>query len=237
MNNEFDKSKEQPIQSEQNEVSTLELHKDAMLETDEPLENMVYGPKWFYLLLVIALMTGSFYFGRHMARLDTTAHGGFLNKAAEQDANSNQASGQAPGQTSGQTSQPQQKTAAVSGAAIFTSRCSTCHQADGKGVAGAFPPLVGSPYVLGSPEVLVRIVLQGLQGKVDVEGQTYNGLMPAWASQLSNEEIAAVTTHVRNELGTNKGGKIEADTVNKIREETKSRQTPWTVEELKVFDK
>ncbi len=56
---------------------------------------------------------------------------------------------------------------------------------------GVFPPLVGSEWVTGPPETLVRIILNGLQGPIEVAGQTYNGAMPAWAQQLSGQEIAA----------------------------------------------
>ncbi|MDR5171397.1 cytochrome c [Methylobacillus flagellatus] len=207
-----------PIQSEKNEVSTLALHDDAMHETAEPFEDTIKGPVWFYLFVVLSMVVGAFYLGRHMGRLDTAAHIGFLHEGGK------------PGQA--QESAP---AATVSGASIFGSRCATCHQANGQGVPGAFPPLVGAKYVLESPEVLVNIILHGLQGEIEVAGQTYNGIMPPWASQLGDEEVAAVASYIRSELGDNKADKVDAALVKKVREQTKDRQTPWTADELEAL--
>ena len=71
-----------------------------------------------------------------------------------------------------------------------------CHQDTGKGLPGTYPPLVGSPIVLGDPAIPIRILLHGLQGDVTVEGATYNGQMPSW-DRFSDEQIAAVLTYVR----------------------------------------
>jgi mono/diheme cytochrome c family protein len=235
MNDEI--KREAPIPSEKNEISALDLHAQAMRETDEPIENMFIGPKWFYLLLVLALVIGAFYLGRHMGRLDTASHIGFLQSQAAQG-QANSGGGDQGGAGEGNAAQGATKQAnAPSGASIFSSRCSSCHQANGQGVPGAFPPLVGASYVLGDPEVVVRILLQGLQGEIEVSGQKYNGIMPPWGPQLNDAEIAAVINHIRNGLGTNKAPTIEEDLVKKIRDETKDRQTPWTAEELKAVAK
>ena len=78
------------------------------------------------------------------------------------------------------------------------SNCTSCHQADGQGIAGAFPPLAGhlpSVYnVDGGREYIINVLLYGLQGEIQIDGQSYNGVMTAWG-QLSNEEIAAVINH------------------------------------------
>ena len=82
--------------------------------------------------------------------------------------------------------------------------CAGCHQAEGQGVPGAFPPLAGHAPTLynaeGGPAFLVNVLLYGLQGEITVDGATYNGLMPAW-QQLSNEEIAAVLNHILTSWG------------------------------------
>ncbi|MCB5191471.1 cytochrome c [Methylobacillus arboreus] len=216
--NDETRQHDQPIQSEKNEVSTLALHDEAMHETAEPFEDTIKGPTWFYIFVVLALVVGAFYLGRHMGRLDNAAHIGFLHDGGSKD--------QAQENTQAST---------VSGASVFGSRCASCHQANGQGVPGAFPPLAGAEYVLGDPEVLVRIVLHGLQGEIKVAGQTYNGIMPPWESQLGDEEIAAVINHIRTELGENQADKIDAALVKKIREQTKDRQTPWTASELEAL--
>ena len=118
----------------------------------------------------------------------------------------------------------------VDGAKVYSSRCATCHQADGAGVANVNPPLAGSPWVTGDEGVLIRILLHGLNGPVEVLGSTYNGNMPAWAV-LSDEEIAAVTTHERSSWG-NAAEPITAEEVAAVRELTAGRSQPWTAAEL-----
>ncbi len=125
----------------------------------------------------------------------------------------------------------------VLGKRVFTVNCVTCHQATGQGVPNAFPPLAGSEWVLGNDwhgdNHLVRILLHGLQGPVQVKGNTYNGAMPAW-NMLKDEEIAAVLTYVRNEWG-NSAPPITAEQVAKIRAETASQTTPYTQDALKAI--
>lgn len=88
----------------------------------------------------------------------------------------------------------------VDGAEVYAANCAACHQANGAGVPGAFPPLANGhvPDLLasaGGREYLVRAVVFGVQGPIDVQGESYAGVMPAWR-QLSNAEIAAVLNHV-----------------------------------------
>ncbi len=89
----------------------------------------------------------------------------------------------------------------VDGAAIYANNCASCHQANGQGIAGAFPPLAGHAAELTQSQgrdYLPLVLLYGLQGPIEVAGASYNGVMPAWA-QLSNEELAAVANHVVTE--------------------------------------
>lgn len=85
------------------------------------------------------------------------------------------------------------------GETTFQTNCVACHQATGQGVPGAFPPLAGHVPELLAPEggrtYLIQTLLYGLQGEIAVDGQTFNGAMPPWP-QLSDEQIAAVLTHV-----------------------------------------
>jgi mono/diheme cytochrome c family protein len=80
---------------------------------------------------------------------------------------------------------------ASAGAKIFATNCSSCHQANGKGQAGVFPPLAGNPAVTGSATTVIHIVKDGLNGKIVVAGTTYNGQMPAWKGTLSDSDIAS----------------------------------------------
>ena len=112
------------------------------------------------------------------------------------------------------------------GKQVFTTTCQACHQANGAGIPGAFPPLAESEWVNGSPKRVVAIVLHGLQGEINVKGQKYQSVMPPFKDQLKPEDIAAVATYVRNSFG-NKSSLVPVDLVNQIKEETKSRTTSW----------
>jgi mono/diheme cytochrome c family protein len=114
--------------------------------------------------------------------------------------------------------------------------CATCHQPDGKGLDPAFPPLVGTPWVTGSEERLIKIALHGIHGKIEVNGKTYDpekGVPPmtAFGAILNDKELAAVLTYVRNSWG-NKAAPVSAETVKKVRESTKDRSIFWKPEDL-----
>lgn len=115
----------------------------------------------------------------------------------------------------------------VDGAAIFAARCSPCHQATGTGLPGVFPPLAGSNWVNGRDTTLMQILLHGIQGTLTVNGTSYNGAMPAFGTQLSDAEIAAVLTHVRSHWG-NKGAPVSASEVATQRAATSARGAPWS---------
>ena len=115
--------------------------------------------------------------------------------------------------------------AAVDGGTIFAANCAACHQANGQGLPGVFPPLAGSEWVVGDPQVLANILLHGVSGKIEVAGQSFDGMMPAFA-QLSDAEIAGVLTHIRSTWG-NQSEAISADFVASEREAGSARTTPF----------
>jgi mono/diheme cytochrome c family protein len=116
------------------------------------------------------------------------------------------------------------------GKVVYSQICITCHQATGLGQDGLAPPLVDSEWVLGSDHRLARIVLQGLNGPISVAGSDYRLEMPALAT-IPDEDIAAALTYVRREW-EHSASAVSAETVTKIREETKSRADLWTAKEL-----
>ena len=85
------------------------------------------------------------------------------------------------------------------GAEVFSANCAACHQATGQGVDGAFPPLAGSDYLNADKIRAIKTITGGLQGKVTVNGKTFDGVMPAWS--LSDEDIANVMTYLYNSWG------------------------------------
>ena len=92
---------------------------------------------------------------------------------------------------------PAAEAAASNGAALYGQNCAACHQAAGEGVPGAFPPLAGDKLVQGDAHFLSRVVLYGLQGQVTVNGQTYNGVSPGFATSLTDDQISGILTYIR----------------------------------------
>jgi nitrite reductase (NO-forming) len=92
------------------------------------------------------------------------------------------------------------------GKALFAGTCSTCHQADGRGIEGVFPPLAKSDYIAADPGRIPHVLLSGLTGKVTVNGREYNSVMPPM-NQLTDDEVANISTYVLNSWG-NPGGRV-----------------------------
>jgi len=114
---------------------------------------------------------------------------------------------------------------AVDGATVYAGNCVACHQGTGLGIAGAFPPLDGSGWVNAEPDLLVQILLHGVQGEMEVLGDVYTGVMPAMA-HLSDEELAAVSTYVRG-AWSNASGEIDAALFAEQRERFDPARGPW----------
>ena len=105
----------------------------------------------------------------------------------------------------------QNPASASDGGEVYLTNCATCHQANGQGVAGAFPPLSGNRLVTGNPVAVIAIVKNGLDGKVVVNGQSYSGIMPRWGGVLSDDQIAAAITYIRSSWHNSASGVSAAD--------------------------
>ncbi|SEM60621.1 Cytochrome c, mono-and diheme variants [Mucilaginibacter gossypiicola] len=92
------------------------------------------------------------------------------------------------------------KASITRGQALFTQYCVACHQADGLGVPHMNPPLVKTTYVLGDKSKLIKIVLNGFDEDVEINGETYSNTMAAH-DFMKDQEIADVLTFVRNSFG------------------------------------
>jgi cytochrome c oxidase cbb3-type subunit 2 len=104
----------------------------------------------------------------------------------------------------------------INGATIYANNCASCHQSDGQGVQGVFPPMAGDPVVTAEdPTDHIRIVLYGLQGKA-IEGTEYQGIMQPFGELLSDEEVAAVINHERTSWG-NDAPTVTAEDVARVR--------------------
>ncbi|MCP5470918.1 MAG: c-type cytochrome [Sinobacteraceae bacterium] len=101
------------------------------------------------------------------------------------------------------------------GEETYKAACVVCHQADGKGLASAFPPLAGSDYLLKDKTRAIATVLHGVTGEIVVNGQKFDSAMPPMP-QLSDDEIANVLTYVANSWG-NKGWLVSSTDVVAVR--------------------
>lgn len=110
-------------------------------------------------------------------------------------------------------SQPEQKL--DMGLVNYRKYCSSCHQLDGSGLKGLYPPLINNEVVQGDPAELVTIVIKGLSGERIVNGEKYNNLMAAM-SYMSDEEIATALTYLRSNF-ENSAGKVTTDQVIEFR--------------------
>ena len=101
------------------------------------------------------------------------------------------------------------------GQALFAGTCSVCHQANGEGLPGVFPPLAKSDFLGADTKRAIGVVLHGLNGKVTVNGQEYNSVMPPM-NQLTDDEVANILTYVTNSWG-NQGAAVSTEDVQKVR--------------------
>lgn len=104
------------------------------------------------------------------------------------------------------------------GAALYRQHCAVCHQAEGQGVAGVFPPLAGSDFLIRERDRALRAPLEGLSGEITVNGKKYNGAMPLMV--LSDAEISAVMTWIGSSWG-NTVPPFSVEEVSRTRAQTK----------------
>ena len=114
--------------------------------------------------------------------------------------------------------------------------CFTCHQSTGLGLAGQFPPLAGSDWVLGDKERLIKISIYGLMGEIEVNGEKYNNVMVPPGippGSLTDQQIADVLTYIRNDWG-NSASSVSPKEVANVRASIKDRgpMQMWTAAEL-----
>lgn len=214
----------EPPQSTTPDQDLLEIHRVVLREPPDPGEGRERGPWWLWVAVVFAIFTGGFYLGRYSGNFfENAVHVGYIRpRMRTMDPTG-------PGGLAPIAKEPLEKI----GSRVFSTNCIACHQSSGQGVTGNFPPLAGSNWVHKDPEVVIRIVLKGLEGPVNVSGANYNGTMPAWGPLLSDEQIAGVVTYIRSSWGNN-APPVGVEDVARTRETYKDRLRPWTADELKV---
>jgi len=105
------------------------------------------------------------------------------------------------------------------GQKIYNQYCMACHQSNGLGTSGRFPPLNGTDWVTGNKERLTNIILKGMEGVIEVNGEIYDGVMPQH-SFLNDNQIADVLTYIRTNFG-NQAQSIMAEEVENFRKSNK----------------
>jgi mono/diheme cytochrome c family protein len=198
-------------------VDVREIHAAIMRERAEPREGREPTPLWLIALMGAVLFWSGFYLQRYA--------GGF--KPLVFDERSTGAPTAVAAQPSGTVDM------AAVGRRTFQNTCQACHQESGLGVPGQFPPLAGSEWVLvGDPSRVIRIALDGFTGPVSVKGQLFSNTMVPWRDTLSNQQIAAVLTYIRQAWG-NRAPPVTEAQVKSIRDQTKDRAgTAWTASAL-----
>ena len=113
----------------------------------------------------------------------------------------------------------------------FETYCAGCHLDEGPWMRGEAPPIEGSAWVAGPESRLIRIVLHGLHGPIDVLSKTYNQEMPGFAPVLTDADIAALLSYVRKRFG-GAATSTSAASVSLIRAANRGRSNYWTADEL-----
>ncbi len=200
-------------------TSVVQAKSLASIDEIEPQVDSAAMPAWLFVLMIALVYWGMLHLDRY--------GGGFNNRVY------------GPYRSFKELSDLQPKSGSemlvAKGESVYALICAACHQQSGLGAPGQFPPLVGSEWVLGSPNRLIRIPLHGLTGNIQVKGQVWTGVqMPAFGGgpPLSDDEnLAAVLSYVRQAWG-NKAPAITPEQVKAVRAETASRSSQWTSDEL-----
>src|SRR5688572_16475494 len=186
----------------------------------EPVTTHATVPMWLLVGGVVLLCLGAVYFDARGGWFDARVYGPY-NKPPEDFQ---------PPPPDGPDLRP--------GRSVYNMACSTCHQPNGLGsAANNAPPLVGSEWVLAEgPNRIIRIVLNGLQGPIEVAGKQYGaGVMTEFKGALTDDAIADVLTFIRmNPEWKHAGTPVTPEQVKKIRELTKDRgSVNWTAADRK----
>lgn len=200
-------------------LNVRDVHGAILREKDDPRDGYEPIPLWLVSFFMALVFWGGAYLAFNSGGFESTVF------------NPSQVSWTGGGAVAKGPPDPK-----VVGKRLFTANCVACHQATGLGVAGQFPPLVESEWVLTEgwhgDNHLVKILLHGLQGPIQVKGATYNGAMPPW-KQLKDDQIAAILTYIRSEWGNTESA-ITTEQVAKIREETAAQTEPYTQAQLQA---
>ena len=113
---------------------------------------------------------------------------------------------------------------------LYVQTCGGCHQSNGKGLTGVFPPVVNSRWTAGDPDTLIRIAVLGVSGPIVVGGETWDSTMPPPVVE-NDEDLARLLTFVRGSFAEG-SSQITAEQIRAVREDLGDRTELWKAEEL-----
>jgi mono/diheme cytochrome c family protein len=198
------------------------IHRQIVRELADPAEGYERVPVFLWVVVATMVFWAGWYIGRRGGTFDSQTHVEYADIGLTASA-------------AGDTAAKGPADPIAEGKRIFGANCAACHQSTGLGVPGAFPPVVGSEWVVGPEATVIRILLHGLSGPVTVKGATYNGAMPAWKESMSDDDIANVITYLR-QWSPNAAAAVSPASVAALRTEHASRSGAWTSAELKALE-
>jgi mono/diheme cytochrome c family protein len=182
----------------------------------EPTVTRSAAPMWIIVVTLVLLFSGGVFLDSHSGWFDAKVYSPY-NSAEKLDAFQPKSGAAA---------------AAAQGKKVYEAVCGICHNPDGNGKPGTAPPLAGSEWVTAKGiNRLIHIPLEGVAGPIKVEGKDWNLNMAAMGAALSDSDLAAVLTYMRNSWG-NKAGEITADDVKKIRDAIGGHPQPENGDQL-----
>ena len=191
-----------------------DTNQPAVMEVVEPKAVSGQVPVWLFVLGFVLLFWGMYYFDQRSGWFNTEVYTPYVSV------------------TDLQRYQPPSGGIDLGrGKAVYENVCALCHNPDGAGKPNQAPPLTGSEWVTGSPARIIRIPLAGLTGPIEVKGQQWNLAMPAMGAALSDDDLAAALTYMRQSWG-NKASEITPEMVKAIRAQLGNRSQPFTAAEL-----
>src|SRR6266581_5374572 len=204
------------------QADVQQVHAAVQREKREPRVGAEPLSIWLIAVYGLAVFFGGAYLGRYS--------GNFSGEALDPYGGEPQAMKKAAGP------QGEQQQAELSprdrGKKIFSANCQTCHQANGLGVAGQYPPLAGSEFTTGGSRRPAMIVLKGLQGPVTVKGQQFGAaVMQPWDKTLTDQKIADVLTYERSEWGNN-ASPVTTEQIAALRKELANHPNSFTEPEI-----
>src|SRR5437588_10193011 len=194
------------------------VHAAIQREKREPRVGLEPLSIWLIAVYGLAIFFGGAYLGRFSGTFRVDSLDPVLIPSAKKTA----AGGPGAGQQAAELSPAER------GKKIFLANCATCHQANGLGVPGQYPPLAGSEFTTGGSRRPAMIVLKGLQGPVTVKGQKFgSAVMQPWDKTLTDQKIADVLTYERSEWG-NQASPVTAGQISALRKELASHPESYT---------